>query len=140
MDRQLSLFGDEDLTETVAKIPKIRPRPPVKKQVVISPTKDQKQACNKRKRIDLNTIPFKKEADILLSATDNRAFVASAIDLEYKMISDCFVKALEKIGGSVGDLVKSTAKILKERRNLYINQAIEYVIGLKRRPKIRRKI
>jgi len=139
LDRQLSLFNEEESEGNHTKKSIIRPRPMVKKRLVLPIPKAQKKEEMPPKTLEEEEIPFKEEIYQLLSATRNRMLIDSAIVKEYKEMSKYLVRASEKIGGSLGPLINSAVSLLKNKPNLYANQAIEIVLAMKRKPTIIRR-
>lgn len=112
------LFGDEK--EGALPCRKIvRPGPLVKKSVVILHPIDRE-------------LPYRTECERIFNATHNRMFMPSGNEMEMKIISEHLVKAFEKIGGSLDDLIARVEKMLQSKTNLYSNQAIIFVEGMKK--------
>jgi len=139
LDRQLSTFYEEESEGDYTKKSIIRPRPMAKKRLVIPIAKAQKKEETPPKTLEEEEIPFKEEIHQLLSATRNRMLIDSAIVKEYKEMSKCLVRASEKIGGPLGPLINSAVSLLKNKPNLYANQAIEIALAMKRKPTIIRR-
>jgi hypothetical protein len=73
-------------------------------------------------------LPYEKEIDRLLQATKNRAFTGTNHPLERKMISDCLVGSVEKLGRNLESVVSLSIILLESRKNLYPTQAIDFAV------------
>ena len=118
----------------------LRPRPADKNQMVISPQKLHRITENRPPVISNEEIPFKKEAERLLSATNNRSFVKERLDLELQFISDHLVRVTQKIGRPLESIIDLSVLILQNRINLYTTQAVDFALegdsfGLLKQPK-----
>lgn len=127
----------------------LRPRPMPKNDLDILPQKLHRITENRPPVISNEEIPFKKEAERLLSATNNRSFLKERLDLELKFISDHLVRVTQKIGRPLEPILDLAVLILQNRTNLYTTQAVDFALegdsfGLLKQPKkpilIRRKV
>jgi hypothetical protein len=126
---QLSLLGEEIKETSVRKI-LARPRPAAKNCLEIPPSNNQEMTSTVVPKEDSGQIFLESLADMLLSQTGNRAYVKEKTFVEKQQISDLLIRASQKIGGLPEKLAEEAAKILRERTNLYVCQAIAAAINM----------
>ena len=129
MDRQASLFADEEDGGSIAKKIIKRPGTMGKKPEVISPP----IILNKEGKVPFydpnEEIPYKKEVERLLQATYNRSLLKEWYGHELRHISDHLVRVSKKIGRNIEVITDLAVLTLKNRTNLYATQAIDFVVG-----------
>lgn len=96
---------------------------PLGKKLVV-----KRKEIPKLEKIERRKTEYDAEIDQLFSVCRNRTFLEEAFAVEQEMVFYELSKAVTKTGRSLKIIVAATEKLLKEKPNLYVIQAIKFVI------------